>query len=78
MKKRKLKGPKEMTNKEFVKLLDELWYIDPEEEEALLEESFKKGRRKLIRQKKEKMNEAADPSINSINGSFTGSRIPSP
>jgi hypothetical protein len=54
MKKRKLKDRNEMTNKEFVKLLDELLYIDPEEEKALLEESFNKGRRKLIRQKKEK------------------------
>ena len=57
MKKRKLKDRKEMTNKEFVKLLDELSYIDPEEEEALLEESFKKGRRKLTGQKKEKEDE---------------------
>lgn len=57
MKKRKLKGRNEMTNKEFVKLLDELLYIDPEEEKALLEESFNKGRRKLIRQKKENEDE---------------------
>jgi hypothetical protein len=57
MKKRKLEGRKEMTDKEFVKLLDELSYIDPEEEKALLEESFKKGRRKLTGQKKEKEDE---------------------
>jgi hypothetical protein len=27
MKKRKLKGRNEMTNKEFVKLLDEIWHM---------------------------------------------------
>jgi hypothetical protein len=57
MKKRKLKGRKEMTNKEFVKLLDQLWDIDGEEEEALLNESFGKDRRKSVRQEKEKEDE---------------------
>jgi len=52
MKKRKSKGHKEMTNKEFVKLLDQLCDIDPEEEKALLEESFKRGRRKSVRKKR--------------------------
>jgi hypothetical protein len=57
MKKRKLKDRNEITNKEFVKLLDELWCIDPEEEEALLNESFRMGRRKSVRQEKEKEDE---------------------
>jgi hypothetical protein len=77
MKKKKMKDRNEMTNKEFVKLLDALWYIDPKEEEALLEESFKKRRRKSVRKRKS-TNEAANTSSNSINGSFTGSRMPSP
>ncbi len=71
----KKKTRNEMTDKEFVKLLDALWHIDPKEEEALLEESYKRGRRKPVRKRK-RMNEAANPSSNSINGSFTGSRVP--
>lgn len=36
-----------MTDKEFVKLLDRLWWIDPEEEKRLLEESLREGLKKL-------------------------------
>ena len=43
------KRHKEMTNKEFVELLEKLWTIDPKEGKRLLEESFKKEYQKFLR-----------------------------
>jgi hypothetical protein len=49
-----------MTNKEFVELMDKIWYIDPDEEEDLLEESFNEGYREFIEDEYDELEEGEE------------------
>ena len=53
--KRNSKEHKEMTDREFLKLLGKIWPSeDPEEDKRLLDESFQEGFRKWLRDEEDK------------------------
>jgi hypothetical protein len=53
MKKKKMKGCNEMTNKEFVKLLDEIWHMVQKRRRANLRNLSRKVARTSIDKRKE-------------------------